>query len=199
MRHRPVLVSAPKFMPVSLAAAKEQLRIDGDDNDSTILRFLRTAVSHLDGWSGVLGQCLVEQQWRQDFDRFGRQLQLQLGPVINIDSIAWRDAHGVETTIVDTNYTLCVDAGGRPHVRFFNAFSSPGNLAETAAVSVTYTAGHETASEEDSTVPDDLKGAIMLHVGHLYENREAVSAGNITTLLPLGYDSLVEKLRRVGV
>ncbi|MCV3209608.1 head-tail connector protein [Mesorhizobium sp. YC-39] len=208
--YRPVLVSPPEILPVSLAEAKEQLRVDVEDDDALILRMLRTAVAHLDGWGGILGQCLVEQQWRQDFDCFGSRMRLPLGPVISIDSIKWRNTAGVETTIAMLNYALRVDAGGRSHVRFVDAFAYPSDLAETGAVSVLYTAGYPTIPEvpadgdtpavpAQSTVPDDLKGAIMFHVGHLYENREAVNIGNLSTLLPLGYDSLVEKHRRIGV
>lgn len=208
--HRPVLVSPPAILPVSLAEAKEQLRVDVEDDDALILRMLRTAVAHLDGWEGILGKCLVEQQWRQDFDCFDWWMRLPLGPVITIDSIKWRDAAGAETTIDASNYALSVDAGGRSRVRFASAFTAPSDVAEFGAVSVTFTSGYPTLPEvpadgpapavpAQSTVPDDLKGAIMFHVGHLYENREAVNIGNISTLLPLGYDALVEKHRRIGV
>jgi hypothetical protein len=46
-------------------------------------------------------------------------------------------------------------------------------------------------------VPAALRQAILLAVGHLYENREAVNIGNITTLLPLAFDALCNAHRVV--
>lgn len=208
--HRPVLVTPPEILPVSLAEAKAALRVDDDASDPLITGMIRAATAHLDGWTGILGQCLVEQEWRQDFDCFSRRLKLPLGPVIEITGVTWRDAAEVETTVDEASYALRVDSGGRWQVRFADAFSLSSSLAEDAGLSVTFVAGYANIPEvpadgdtpavpAQSTVPDDLKTAILLHVAHLYENREAVNIGNITTLMPLGYDALVRKYDRKGV
>lgn len=40
-------------------------------------------------------------------------------------------------------------------------------------------------------IPASAKAAILLTLGHLYENREAVNVGNIVTEMPMGVQSLL--------
>ena len=42
-----------------------------------------------------------------------------------------------------------------------------------------------------SAVPDQIKAAINLYVGHLYEHREAVTVGRISRVLELGLTRLL--------
>lgn len=44
-------------------------------------------------------------------------------------------------------------------------------------------------------IKDDVKLALMLLVGHWYENREPVNIGNIVSTLPFGFESLLEPYR----
>jgi uncharacterized phiE125 gp8 family phage protein len=43
-----------------------------------------------------------------------------------------------------------------------------------------------------SVVPESVKRAVLLLVGHLYENREAVNVGNIVNTLPFTVDALLD-------
>lgn len=199
--HRPVLVTAPAMLPVSLAEAKLHLRVDHNDDDALIEGLVRAATEHFDGWTGILGRCLVEQEWRQDYDAFAPCLPLPLGPVISIISVK---VAGV--TIDGGSYALKTDAGGRARVEF-------DGVSASGAASITYKAGYPTIPEvpevpgdgEDpgtpavpaqSTVPGPLKIAILLLVAHWYQNREAV--GEPQSELPLAVDALIEPYRRVG-
>lgn len=218
--HRPVLVTPPALTPVSLAEAKMHLRvaeydeegavIAGDD-DGLIAAYIDTAVSYLDGWTGILGRCLVEQTWRQDFDGFCTALKLPLSPVMEIVSITWRNAEGQISTINDSEYSLDVDAGGGARARFRNGFAFPSGLYESRAVSVTYKAGWPSLPAVDadpgseppvvatlaiSTVPSALKIAILLLVGEWYDNREASAAGSAEEL-PFAVTALIAPFRRV--
>lgn len=202
--HRPVLVTAPAMLPVSLVEAKLHLRVDHNDDDALIEGLVRAATEHFDGWTGILGRCLVEQEWSQTFDGFAPELPLLLGPVISISSVT------VGSEAIDSgSYSLKVDSGGNSRV-VVDGVSASGET------SVVYKAGYATIpevpavpgdGEEDpgtpaipakSTVPDPLKVAILLLVGHWYQNREA----SITTAineLPFAANALIAPYRRVGV
>lgn len=203
--HRPVLISPPDLPVVSLAEAKAHLRVDHDDDDALIEGLIRAATEHLDGWTGILGRCLVDQTWRQDFDRFVRDLCLPLGPVISIVSVTWRNPAGALATVPPSSYDLRTDAGGRSLVRFDNDFTFPGPLHESRAVAVTYRAGYETIPAQEGppivpakvTVPEPLRVAILLLAGHWYQNREAV--GDPQSELPFAVNALIAPYRRVGV
>lgn len=208
--NRPVLVTPPAIMPVSLIEAKAHLDVDFDDKDMVIEDLVRTATEHLDGWEGIMGQCLVEQEWRQDFDAFRACLPLALGPVISISSVTVSG-----DTLDPSTYSIKTDAGGRSRVEF-------SGVAASGAVSVTYKAGYATIPEvpeipavdpgpgdppdpvdspaapaipAKSTVPQDIKNAIIIYVkAHFDDHKPDAMASAMRA-----FDSLISKRRRVGV
>lgn len=219
--HSPVLVTAPTMTPVSLAEAKVHLRVAeydaiGDmiagDDDVLIAAYIDAAVSYFDGWTGILGRCLVEQTWRQDFDCFSGHLRLPLAPLISITSVTWRDTAGQISTVATDDYALLSDALG-PYIKFKSGFSWPGDLNQTKPVSVTFLAGYPTtpAIEADpeadppvvaapavSTVPPAIKVAILLLVGDWYNNREASMPGGAAEL-PFAVNALISPFRRISI
>ncbi|MCB0729345.1 MAG: head-tail connector protein, partial [Ignavibacteriae bacterium] len=67
-------------------------------------------------------------------------------------------------------------------------YSWPGaSLREAAGVVVRYTAGYGAAE----AVPARLRHAILMLVGHLYENREATSQAGALTATPMGVERLL--------
>lgn len=48
----------------------------------------------------------------------------------------------------------------------------------------------------DGPAPASLKAAILLHLGHLYETREAVTEGR-ARVVPMGYDALTAPFRPI--
>jgi uncharacterized phiE125 gp8 family phage protein len=188
----PVRTIAPAETPVSLAEAKAHLRVEHSDDDALITGLIAAATDHLDGWSGVLGRCLVTQTWRQDFAGFADCLRLPLGPVASITSVTYLDGDNAEQTLPDTDYQLLTDALGAL-VALAPGRSWPATCARPDAVSVTFVAG---SAADD--VPPALKVAIMLLVGHWYERREAID-GNTLAELPFSVSALIAPYRRIGV
>lgn len=189
----PVLVTPPTALPVSLQQAKVHCRVDSGDEDDLIEGLIGAAVSHLDGYTGILGRCLMEQTWRQDFDRFARCMRLPL-QASSLSSVTYRNAAGQVITIADTNYGLKSDALGS-YLRFENGYSFPSGLYEAGAVTVNFKSGAIAAEG----VPKAICQAILLMVGHWYVNREDVVTGTIATKLPLAVDALLAPWRRVGL
>lgn len=60
----PVLVTAPIAQPVDLATLKQHLRVSDAEDDGLITDYAAQAVAHLDGWTGVLGRCIMPQTWK---------------------------------------------------------------------------------------------------------------------------------------
>lgn len=190
--YRPVLIAPPKELPLSVGEAVAHCRVDVSDDNNLIAALVAAAATHLDGWSGVLGRCLVTQTWRQDFDGFARELRLPLAPARAIASVTYLDAAGDAQTVAAANYALLDDARG-PFVRFVSGFGAPALQDDRPAVSVTFSAGY--GAPED--VPQALKQAMLLLIGHWYENRQAVVAGT-TAAVPMAVDALIAPFRRVG-
>ncbi len=160
--YAPILVAAPSETPISLTEAKAWLRQTGSGDDALIGSLIGAATGWLDGYSGILGRCLVTQTWRQDFDCWAKCLRLPM-PAATIASVKYRASAGTLSTVAAEDYSLKADELGS-YVRFDDDFSFPGDLAETQAILVEFTAGYGAAT----AVPEPIKLAIRLKLGHAY-------------------------------
>jgi uncharacterized phiE125 gp8 family phage protein len=193
----PLLISGPDERPISLEEAKAHARVYHAEDDALIETYIAAAVAHLDGRSGVLGRCMVDQQWRAQFSAWPADRQLRLPfPDVSAVVVTYRDEDDAEQTLSATMYEVAEDEiGGVLQLR--RGFNSPALADDRAApISVTFTAGYGDAED----VPATLRAALLLIVGHFYENREAVIVGQVDAkALPLGVDTLIAPHRRVPV
>lgn len=193
----PVLVTPPAEWPIGLHdfdGALAQARIDSCEEDGLIEAYIEAATAHLDGYSGVLGRCLVSQTWRQDFRCWSDRMRLPLDPVLSIESVTYYDADNTQQTLDPGDYALRTDALG-PYLEAAPGATWPGICRRSDAVGVTFIAGYGGARD----VPAPLRQAIRLLVAYWYATREAVNIGNITSELPFGVEAMIGPYRRVGV
>ncbi|WP_375597576.1 head-tail connector protein [Devosia sp. Naph2] len=190
----PVLITPPASLPVTVDEAKRHIREIGTEQDAVIEGLIEAAVSHLDGWTGSLGRCLEEQTWRADYGSFCREMPIPLAPVTEIVSVTWRNEDGQLATVDSDDYLLKTEADGTSHLRFRNAYSFPAGLYESDPISVTFKAGYPEVGGE-STVPSAIKVAIMLMVGHWFNNRETASADAMQEI-PFGAEVLLSTFRK---
>lgn len=190
----PVLITAPDDPnPVTLAEVKAQLDISYTDKDALITTLLAAAVNYLDGYSGVLGKCILSQTWRQDYDDFASCLHLPQGPVSSITSVKYIDTDGGEQTVAAADYNLVTKVGGS-YVLFDSDYSFPSLNTDEPAVKVTYVAGYANAA----AVPAVIKQIIFLLVRHWFDNPSAVSVGVIAQQMPMAIDALIGQARKFG-
>lgn len=189
MKLRPVLVTPPAEQVITLAEAKDHLRVDSDDEDTLITAIVQAATDYLDGYNGVLGRCLVTQTWRQDFPCWYHTLPLPF-PTASDVAVAYDDADGNAQTVAGAYVAGTV---GGPVVSFPASFSQGSLQADNAApVRVTFASGYGAADD----VPWSIKAAILLHVGTLYQYRETI-ADNVK---PTGaYEALIAPHRWVSI
>lgn len=146
----PVLVTAPAAMPIDAAAAKLRAPVLADLPDPAVDALIEAAVSHLDGWSGVLGRCIITQTWRQDFDGFCRILRLPFPNVSDVVSVTYDGGQVVDAA----DYELRHDVSGD----YLVATSSSVWPSASDGVSVTFKAGYGAATD----VPAGIKQAVVL-------------------------------------
>lgn len=186
---RPVRTVAPTSAPVSLVDAKLHLRVDHTDEDALISALIDAATSHLDGWSGVLGRCIMPQTWRQGFAAFPADGVLRLPfPDVSAVTVVYSDTDDAEQTLSSGDYRLMDDAQSSAIYRI-SGVSWPATFDRPDAVRVTMTCGF-------TEVPEALKAAIKLHLGTLYESREDAVIGASVTTLPLAHEALTAPFRR---
>jgi len=74
------------------------------------------------------------------------------------------------------------------------------SITQTAtSADLTFDTTLPTPSNIVGGIPMHLKQALLLHIGHLYENREDTIAGITMMSIPMGYDALVGANRRLHV
>lgn len=166
---RVVVITAPAVHPVTLAEAKAQCRVDTTDDDTLIEAMIAGAASALTPPHGILARSLVTQrleyaarEWPCD-----RELTLPFGPVTAIQSVKYYDAANALQTLDTDDYFLDGDA-----LTFIETFSPPCLYRRAGAVRVTYDAGYASAGE----VPEAIRQAVLLMVGHLYAHRGEMTA-----------------------
>lgn len=183
--------TAPAVEPVSIAEAKAHLRVDSTDEDTLIEGLVAAAVSHLDG-QGVLGRAMITQSWATWVRNSPGVVTLPVGPFQSLTSVEYYDSENALQTSDVANYEVRL-AGDFVTVQPKSGFAWPGAYSRPDAIKITYVAGYGDAA---SDVPQSIRQAILLLVGHWYENREAVTEGAFKEL-PMAVDALIG-VERVG-
>lgn len=186
-------VTAPAMMPVTLDEAKAQCRVDHDDEDDYIESLIRRAVALFDG-DGELGRAMVTQSWAQWETQAPGWVRLQMGPFISLTSVQYYDGAGVLQTATLGNFETWLD-GDHVIVKPKDGYDWPSAQVRPDAIKITYSAGFGAAAD----VPETVKGAILLAVGHWYDRRAAASDAGLEDI-QLGVDRLLgtERVRWYG-
>jgi len=158
---------------VTLALAKEHCRIDDTASDTILQQYLDAATGIVEARTGL---ALSARSVVQEYTEFGDYIDPPLKPVNTVTTIEYLDTVGASQTF--TTFRVVDD---KIYPNYGLNWPSLGN---PAGITLTYTT---TANDID-----ELNSAILLLVGHYYENREAVAA-QPGTELPLAVDALLDK------
>lgn len=187
MRQGTIVTALPQVAALTLDDARQHLRItpDDTDQDDSILALVRAAERHVER---ELGMPIMRQTRATHLNCFPcGPIWLGTGADLNVESVAYISSAGVSTTLPDTNFYL--DAVSRP-AAIYPVTSWPSVTVRPSAVVVTWSAGYA----DTAAVPDDLRHALRLLIGHYDLNREAVVAGAMIEL-PLAVDALLRGFR----
>lgn len=173
---------------ISLERVKAHLGIDWDltsELTALLAGYLAAAIRMVETRAQtILAARAVTQRFDGLVNAHGRSmLRLAWAPVVSVEGIDYLDSDGTQVTLTegDGEYRR---VAGIPCLLFPPVAGSwPSVLSESGSVSVRYTAGY--GGIEEGPTPGDLEAAVLLMVGHLYHNREAVSEGGGAEM-PLG-------------
>jgi uncharacterized phiE125 gp8 family phage protein len=196
MNIRPLSVIAE---PITLAEAKLHLRVDDDGDspashpdDPLILALITAARQHAENFTGRAIASATYVYRRSLFDDCG--IRLPRPPVVALVSVEYMDDAGLWVAVDPTTYHLDDDPE-EPSVVLNAEAEWPEPGAFASPVRVTYEAGfNDGDSPPVSTLPEPIRQAMLLLIGHLYENREAVTE-KATYELAMGVKSLLRPYR----
>lgn len=187
------LQTAPTSEPVSLADAKNHLRVDDDvTEDDALIAGLVTAAR--EEFENQADRTLFTTTYRLVLDAWPSSyiITLPRPPLVSVTSIVYTDDEDNATTLSSSDYIVDVDAWpGRIVLRSSASWPSV-TLREAGGIVITYVAGYASTSN----VPQRHKQAILMLVGHWYENREAVAtSGAVPKSYPMAWDAIVAAAR----
>lgn len=178
----------PAEEPVSLAEAKKHLRVDTSDDDTLVEGRIQTAREFVEGFTS---RALITQTWKRELDDWpcADEIALPRPPLVSVASVMYVDSAGVSSTFAATNYDVDkVSEPGRIVLGYGKSWPT-ATLRPMSPIAVTYVAGYGAAA----AVPQWVKQAMLLLVGHWYENREATitGAGVLSNAVPFAVESLL--------
>lgn len=186
------IITPPASEPITLAEAKAQCRISGDDEDTVIAGYIMGARRYCESidWRAYLTQ--TRELWLDAWPREGA-ITIPKPPLQSISYIRCYDDDDVATTLASSDYYVdVVSEPGRVVLR--SGASWPGTALRVAnGVCVRFVAGWANPAD----VPQTIKQAILLIVGHWNENREAAISGTISRAIDFGVRALLDVERRM--
>ena len=214
-RQEPVITD----LVVTLDEIKQHLIVDHDEDDVLITRYVLAAIAHAeqhcDRSFRVRRYQVIGDGWPCD------GVLLQYGPVRTIEEVSYYDTDGAQQTL-DTSLWRVLPSRHGQRLVFYDA--PPAAECRPDAISVKYLAGYgalpgsapdgyglpytlpfvlggDDGSRNDvnARLPDNVKHAVYMMVGHWYENREAVIVGSISSAVPMASEALLNLERVRGV
>ncbi len=179
------VVVEPIEEPVSLAEAKKHLRVDHDDDDTLIMGLIATARRSCEIRAR---RSFVTQTLEMSLEAWpDSEIVLPMPPLQSVTSITYIDAAGATQTVPSTDYLVYPNVEPGLVLLKSTAAWPSAELQAGPGIKLRYVAGYGLAI----AVPALYKAAMLLMIGHLYENREAVVVGTIVTQLPMAVESLL--------
>ncbi len=180
----------PPAEPLSLKEAKKHLRVEHDEEDALIQSLIRAAREYCENFQR---RAYILQTFELYLDSFQRQIQLPRPPLLSVEAILYRDENGVQHTLSPDVYI--VDPATEPG-RIFIKTAPKVALFPASPVTIRFVAGYEPVTTDENTdyaarVPEAVKHAMRMLIGHWYENREAVTIGQTPTSIPFAVDALL--------
>ena len=185
--------SGPEVEPVSVADAKQHLRVDSENDDLYIAGLISAAREWCETYTD---RTFVHTQWTVTFDTFPWEIELPRPPVAvaagnTATTITFAQEGGGTGTLATSAYR--VDRAAEPGViRTVYAGTWPSHLLDKNSVSVTWWAGY---GADGTKVPKVVRSAILMLVGSWYEKREAVIAGTISKEIEFGVKALLDSIK----
>ena len=163
---------APATEPLTSTEVKLHLKVDYTTDDDLITDLIQAAREVCEDY---LNRKLITQTVQETFPCFPMearnspyaQLRLTWSPLISVSTVEYQASAGTYTELSSDNYTV---ADYQVPAVIMPAYNStwPTAIEYPDAVRVTYTAGYADAD----SVPAGIKSAMLLMIGHWYDNRQ---------------------------
>jgi uncharacterized phiE125 gp8 family phage protein len=180
--------------PVSAEELSKHSRIDFSEDAGYLAGLIAASRQWVEQYTG---RQLINATWTLTLDRFpASSFDLPRPPLVSVTSVKYYDSAYVLQTVAVASYKVLMFAGpeappGKIELAVGYVWPSPV-YARPGAVQIALLAGYGATA---ATVPAQIKHAILLHAGELYERREQVVVGVSTTPAAITVERLLWPLR----
>ena len=187
----------PTVEPVTVAEAKNHLRVDTTEDDG----YISTLITAAREWcEQYLDRTLVHTQWAMRLHRFPTDsqypIELPRPPVVasgtaTAVSITYTAESGGTAMLSTAQYRVQrLETPGRVTTIYGGTW--PAAMEDNDAVIVRWWAGY---GDSGSSVPAGIRHAMLMLVGHWYEQRSSVLTGSISKEVEFGVKTLLDAQR----
>jgi uncharacterized phiE125 gp8 family phage protein len=178
------LITPQVIEPVTLEEAKSHCRIDDNSEDFLITSLIVAAREYCESFQN---RAYITQTWQLWLDSWpaGSVIPIPRPPLQSVVDVKYYDTNDTEHALAAADYF--VDNKSDPGRLILKAWPA-GVLRPTNGVCVEFTAGY---GDDAEAVPQKVKQAMLLLIGHWYENREAAIAGTISREIEFAVRSLL--------
>ena len=159
------IISAPDFAKyeyVTLATAKQHLKIDFDYEDELIQQYIFSAITCVEDYTDKF---IYPRNVKVQADSFMDQIPVEHLPLLDgTFAVTYQDENDVSQT--SEGYELINTFGAKPSFCYVSNETAPDITSSHKAVVFEYESGYT-----PDTLPDPLRSAILLMISEFYEYR----------------------------
>lgn len=198
------VVSSPVYEPISLAEAREWVRLEADDTANTaVLRALIKAMR--EDAENLTHRAFVQRQYRLNLGcwpsdpRWGYRIELPFPPLASVDSFKYIDSDGVLQTLASDQYEVHDETEPAFIIPAWQV-TWPTIRLRPDALQITFTAGYPTGSPADEAgaqqnLPESVRLWMRTKLATLFTQREQLITGTIVSKVPRDFtDALLDPL-----
>lgn len=176
--------------PITLAEAKAQVRMEEDaSQDTFITSLIAPARAYVERYTRYL---FVAGTRTAIFTQWGDYLEIAYRPITSITTITYTNEEGA----AGTAYTGFLASVGGNSTRISPAVDGEfPDLAPGGIITVTYSAGALDATSNEYLIG---KRAMLLLIGHWFENREGAVLGVLSDEVDFAVRALLDELRPIS-
>ena len=189
------LVTPPAIEPITLAQAKNHLRVDIPDDDTLITTYIMAARIACEAF---IHGSLITQTWRVSYngfpDDFLAAIAIPVEPLQSVVSFKWWDQNYNLTTMtvatpgpgpfLATDYILDTDSEPGRIVPPPNSAWPGVSLWPVSPIQITVMAGF---GADGTSVPAPYINGMLMCIAHWYEHRAAIeTSGAVPKEVPMG-------------